>query len=89
MNSKPLDTPGSAWLPPTRRVFFLGVFADEKKPSGSACIDASRLIFQPMLADCIQAVKPSELTERTLNLQELPDISILMPRILRVPYFLY
>ena len=41
----PLLTPGSACFTPTRRIFF-GVFADEKKTSGSACIDASRLIFQ-------------------------------------------
>ena len=40
------------WVPPVPLVypqpaglFFLGVFADGKKPSGSACIDASRLIF--------------------------------------------
>ena len=32
--------------------FFLRVFADEKKTSGSACIDASRLIFQS--AVCFQ-----------------------------------
>ena len=43
---KPLVTPGSACLPPTRRIFFEGVFADEKKTSGSTSIDASRLIFQ-------------------------------------------
>ena len=41
------DTPGSACLPPTHRVFFLGVFADGKKNKrmGSACIDASRLML--------------------------------------------
>ena len=80
----PLATPGSACLPPTRRIFFLGVFADGKKTSGSACIDASRLIFQSAVSFqtrlvakptrlflCIPAVKPSESTERTLT-----DISI-------------
>ena len=42
----PLDTPGSACLHPTRRIFFSwGVFAGGKKNSGSACMDASRLIF--------------------------------------------
>ena len=50
MNSK------SAGLPPTRRVFFLGVFADEKKTSGSACIDASRLIFQAAVSFKIRLV---------------------------------
>ena len=41
------------WLPPVPLVypqpagfFFEGVFADEKKTSGSTSIDASRLIFQ-------------------------------------------
>ena len=33
-------------LPPTRRFFLRGVFADEKNPSGSASIDASQFIFQ-------------------------------------------
>ena len=42
----PLDTPGSACLPQPAGFFFLGAFADEKKSSGSASIDASRLIFQ-------------------------------------------
>ena len=42
----PLDTPGSACLPPTRRIFFSWGVRWRKKPSGSACIDASRLIFQ-------------------------------------------
>ena len=77
MNSNPLDTPGSACLPPTRRIYFS--FADEKKHSGSACIDASRLIFQSAVSSqirlvpkkqagpthlffCIPAVKPSEFT---------------------------
>ena len=41
------------WIPPVPLVYpqpagflFLGAFADEKKSSGSASIDASRLIFQ-------------------------------------------
>ena len=68
------------WIPPVPLVypqpagfFFLGVFADGKKPSGSACIDASRLIFQSAVSFqirlffCIPAVKPSEFTECTLN----------------------
>ena len=43
---KPLVTHGTACLPATRRIFFEGVFAAEKKTSGSGSIDASRLIFQ-------------------------------------------
>ena len=52
----PPVTPGSACLPPTRRIFFLGVFADEIKPSGSGCIDASRLIFQSAVSFQIRLV---------------------------------
>ena len=37
-------------------LFFLGVFADEKKTSGSACIDASRLIFQSPVSFQIRLV---------------------------------
>ena len=42
----PLGTSGSAWLLPTHRIYFLRVFADGKKTSGSASIDATRLILQ-------------------------------------------
>ena len=51
------------WIPPVPLVypqpagfFFLGVFADEKEPSGSACIDASRLIFQSAVSSQIRLV---------------------------------
>ena len=47
--------------------FFLGVFADEKEPSGSACIDASRLIFQSAVSSQIRLVAkkhPSGKTQR-------------------------
>ena len=46
MNSKSAGYPRFRLFTPNPPDFFLGVFADEKKPSGSACIDASRLIFQ-------------------------------------------
>ena len=47
MNSKSAGYPRfRLFTPNPPDFFFLGVFADEKKPSGSACIDASRLIFQ-------------------------------------------
>ena len=86
------------WIPPVPLVypqpagFFSWGFADEKKPSGSACIDASRLIFQSAVSFqirlvakkqagpirlflCIAAVKPSEFTERTLNVSWRTDKS--------------
>ena len=79
-NKRAFDEFKIRWVPPVPLVhpqpaefFFLGVFADEKKISGSACIDASRLIFQSAVSFqirlffCIPAVKPSEFTERTLT----------------------
>ena len=90
-NKRAFDEFKIRWVPPVPLVhpqpaefFFLGVFADEKKISGSACIVASRLIFQSAVSFqirlvakkqagptrlyfCIPEVKPSEVTERTLN----------------------
>ena len=60
------------WIPPVPLVypqpagfFFLGVFADEKKTSGPACIDASRLISQSAVSFQIRLVaNPSGKTQR-------------------------
>ena len=73
------------WLPPVPLV--------SPQPARlSASTDASWLIFSRLClfktAGCIPAVKPSELIERTLDLQELPDFSILLPQTLRRPYSL-
>ena len=56
----PLDTPGSAFYPQPAGFFFLRVFAYEKKPSGSACIDASRLIFQSAVSFQIRLVAKNQ-----------------------------
>ena len=55
MNSKTAGYPRFRLLTPAG-FFFLGVFADEKKPSGSACIDACRLIFQSAVSFQIRLV---------------------------------
>ena len=62
-NKRAFDEFKIRWVPPVPLVhpqpaefFFLGVFADEKKISGSACIDASRLIFQSAVSFQIRLV---------------------------------
>ena len=62
MNSKSAGYPRFRLFTPNPPYFFLWVFADGKKTSGSACIDASRLIFQSAVKDplgclffCVQA----------------------------------
>ena len=46
MVSEPASYPRFRLFTPNPPRFFWGVFADEKKTSGYASIDASRLIFQ-------------------------------------------
>ena len=55
MNSKSAP-PVPLVYPQPAGLFFLGVFANGKKPSGSACIDASRLIFQSAVSFQIRLV---------------------------------
>ena len=54
MNSKSAGYPRFRLFTP--RFFFLGVFADGKKTSGPACIDASRLISQSAVSFQIRLV---------------------------------
>ena len=56
MNSKSAGYPRFRLFTPNPPDFFLEVFADGKKPSGSACIDASRLIFQSAVSFQIRLV---------------------------------
>ena len=56
MNSKSAGYPRFRLFTPNPPDFFLGAFADEIKPSGSACIDASRLIFQSAVSFQIRLV---------------------------------
>ena len=57
MNSKSARYPRFRLFTPNPPAFFyLGVFADGKKTSGSACIDASRLIFQSAVSFPIRFV---------------------------------
>ena len=62
------------WISPVPLVspnppfFLLGVFADEKNPSGSASIDASQLIFQSAASFQIRFVAKKQAgTTRLLN----------------------
>ena len=54
--------------------FFLGVFADEKKTSGSACIDASRLIFQAAVSFKIRLVARKQAGPTRLFLCDQADL---------------
>ena len=57
MNSKSAGYPPVPLVYPQPAGFFpLGVFADGKKTSGSACIDTSRLIFQSAVSFQIRLV---------------------------------
>ena len=56
MNSKSAGYPRFRLFTHNPPHFFFGVFADGKKTSGSACIDASRLIFQSAVSFQIRLV---------------------------------